>query len=110
MNRTDYSTTATHFVEAFGTTAHSAITAWRAGGERLGQFAGTRWNSAFREASPRLSAETRRNAQHARKVIGGYYSRGIALSASGAQVAVDTVVQAGTAAIARARARSGKAV
>ncbi len=109
MNRTDFSATAIQFVEAFGTTAHSAIGAWRAGGERLGQFADARWDSAFREASPKLSAETRRNAQHARKVIGGYYSRGIALSASGAQVAVDTVVQAGTAAIARAQARNGKA-
>ncbi|HSV48665.1 MAG TPA: hypothetical protein VLJ58_22950 [Ramlibacter sp.] len=113
MNSTDFASAATHFVEAFGSTAHSAIDAWRAGGERLGDFAGARWNHAFREASPKLSPETRRNATHAKKVIGGYYQRGVALSTSGAEVAVDTVVQVTTAAIARAeafrQARSGTA-
>jgi hypothetical protein len=89
-------------VEAFGTTAHSAIGAWRAGGDRLGAFAADRWDNAFRQASPRLSAETRRNAAHARKVFSRYYRQGLDISSSGAVAVVDTLVQGAGSAIERA--------
>jgi hypothetical protein len=102
MNTTRFSNAAANVIEAFGTTAHSAIDAYRAGGERLGEFAGQRWNSAFRKASPELTAETRRNAARARKVVGSYYSRGLQVSASGAEVAVDTAVQVAGSAVERA--------
>lgn len=104
MNTQHFSKTAVNAIEAFGTTAHSAIEAYREGGERLGQLAGQRWNQAFKKASPQLSAETRKNAAHARKVFAGYYTRGVQLSASGAEVAVDTVVQAAATAVERAAA------
>jgi hypothetical protein len=104
MNTQPFSKTAATAIETFGTTAHTAIDAYREGSERLGQFAGQRWNHAFRKASPQLSAETRKNATHARKVFAGYYSRGVQLSASGAEVAVDTVVQAAATAVERAAA------
>lgn len=104
MNTQQFSRTAAQAIETFGTTAHSAIEAYREGGERLGRFAGRRWNEAFRKASPQLSAETRRNAAHARKVFAGYYTRGVQLSASGAEVAVDTFVQAAATAVERAAA------
>lgn len=104
MNTTQITANATHLIEAFGTTAHSAIDAWRAGGERLGEFTAQRWDRAFKQASPQLSAETRRNANNARKVFGRYYARGLALGTSGAEVAVDTLVQAAAAAVERAAA------
>ena len=104
MNSTTFTTSANHVVEAFGTTAHSAIEAYRAGGERLGEFAADRWDRAFKEASPRLSAETRRNASNARKVFSRYYRNGLQLSSSGAVVVVDTLVQAAGNAIERAGA------
>lgn len=81
-------------IDALGTGAHTAIAAYRAGGERLGYLASQRWNASFRQASPKLSAETRRNATHARKVFGGYYARGLQLSADGAEAVVDTLTQA----------------
>ena len=102
MNTTQFSNAAANVIEAFGTTAHSAIDAYRAGGERLGQFAGQRWNTAFRKAGPQLTAETRKNAAHAKKVVGAYYSRGLRVSASGAEVAVDTAVQLAAGAVERA--------
>lgn len=104
MNNQDFTTTATHLIDAFGTAAHSAIGAWRAGGERLGEFSAQRWDRAFQQARPNLSAETRRNAANARKVFGRYYTRGLQLSTSGADVAVDTVVQAAAATLERAAA------
>ena len=58
----------------------------------------------MRQASPQLSEETRKNATHARKVIGGYYTRGINLTAGGAQTAVDTLVQFAGSALQRAKA------
>lgn len=104
MNKTDIASTASQFVEAFGSTAHTAIGAYRSGGDRLGEFAARRWDRAFRQASPRLSAETRRNAANARKVFSRYYRQGLALSSSGAGVVVDTLVQAAGTAIERADA------
>jgi ABC-type hemin transport system substrate-binding protein len=91
-------------IEAFGTTAHSAIGAWRAGGERLGQVAAQRWDQAFEQAKPRLSAETRRNATRTRKVVARYWRQGLDLSTTGAGTAVDTLVQAAGTALERAEA------
>jgi hypothetical protein len=91
-------------IDGFGSTAHVAIDAWRDGGERLGQAAKSRWDAALKQSAPKLSPETRRNAAHAQKVLGGYYSRGVRLSAGGAEVAVDTLVQAARVAVDRAAA------
>jgi hypothetical protein len=104
MNAPHFSKTATQFVEAFGTTAHSAIDACREGGERLGDLAADRWDRSFKEASPRLKPETRRNALHAREVFARYYQRGLEASTSGAATVVDTLVQAAGGAIERAAA------
>ncbi|TFZ00354.1 hypothetical protein [Ramlibacter humi] len=113
MTTAAFRDTATQFIEAIGTTAHGAIDAYRAGGERLGEFASARWDGAFEQARPQLSAETRRNAANARKVFSRYYRQGLQLSASGAEVAVDTLVQAAGAALERAeafrQARTGRA-
>ena len=104
MNTQHFSSTATNAIEAFGTTAHSAIDAYREGGERLAQLAGAQWKRAFREASPKLSPETRKNAAHAQKVFGGYYARGLQLSAGGAATAVDATVKVAATAVERAAA------
>jgi hypothetical protein len=85
----------------FGTAAHKAIDLYREGGERLGTVAGERWDTAFQEARKELDADTRKNAKHARDVFAKYYGRGLALSADGAGVAVDTVVGAWIAGIER---------
>lgn len=104
MNTHQFSAAATNAIEAFGTTAHSAIDAYREGGERLAQLAGQQWKRALREASPKLTPETRKNAAHAQKVFGGYYNRGLKLSAGGAATAVDTAVKAAATAVERAAA------
>lgn len=95
-------TTAAQLVEAFDATAQTAIDAYRAGGDRLGSFAATQWDSALRKASPQLSAETRRNAANARKVFARYWRQGLSVSATGAEAAVGTIVQAAGLAIERA--------
>lgn len=103
MNK-DFSSVATQLIDGFDTTAHHMIDLYRDGGERIGAVARQRWDTAFKESSPQLSAETRRNASHARQVFGGYYTRGIQMAASSAEVAVDTVVQAARTAVQRAAA------
>ena len=110
MNDTRITTTAARFVEAFGIHAHGAIDSCVAGGERLGDIAAGRWDIAFEQARPRLSAETRRNAANARKVFGRYYRRGLQRSGEGAGRAVDALVQVAGSAIERAQAlRSARA-
>ena len=101
MDKQALGSTARQWIDGFDSGAHRAIGAWREGGERLGGFARARWDTAFAQAKPQLSAETRRNASHARDVFAGLYTRGIVLSASGAEAAVDTLVVAAKAAVHR---------
>lgn len=104
MTTEQITTVARQWIDGFDHTAHVVIGAWRDGGERLGQAARERWDTAFAESSPQLSAETRRNAANARKVFARYYNQGVALSTSGAEVAVDTMAQAARTAVDRAAA------
>ena len=99
MQHDIFRTTAQQWIALFDTGAHRAIAGWREGGEQLGQLARGRWDSAFVESSPQMSEETRRNASHFREVMASYYTRGISLSADGAERAVSTLVGAAQAAM-----------
>lgn len=104
MDKQEFTSAATTAFARFGTAAHKAIELYREGGERLATFANERWDAAFEQSRPELSAETRRNAKHARDVFARYYERGLAFSADGAGIAVDTFVGASIAGIERAAA------
>ena len=104
MNDNRITAAAAQFVEAFASTAHDALTPCVAAGERLAGFAAERWDHAFEQASPRLSAETRRNAANARQVFARCYRQGLERSGEGAARAVDAMVKAAGSAIERAEA------
>jgi hypothetical protein len=104
MNPTQISATATDLVGKFGNAAHTAIALYREGGERLADKLDQRWKAALKESSPQLSAETRKNANHAHQVFSGYFTKGLAVSADGAEVVIDTLVGATVAAIERTAA------
>jgi hypothetical protein len=91
--------TAQHWIAGFDQGAHRAIAGWRTGADRLGAATRRRWDKAFAESSPQLSEETRRNASHFRDVFSGWYGRGVDLSATGAERAVTTLVDAAQAAV-----------
>lgn len=95
MNTQELTKVATGLITAFGSGAHRLIDAWRDGGLRLNELATERWNAAMAESAPQLSAETQRNAEHAREVLAAYWQRGIAVSADGATVVVDSLVDMG---------------
>lgn len=103
MSKT-FSANATDLVANFGNAAHHAIGIYREGGERLAGALEQRWNAALKETAPKLTPETRKNAARAQQAFSGYYARGLALSADGAEVVVDTVVGVAIAAIERAAA------
>jgi hypothetical protein len=104
MDKQALGSTARQWITGFDGNARRAIDAWREGGDRLGGIARERWDSAFAQAQPQLSADTRRDAAHARDVFAGLYAKGIVLSASGAQAAVQALVEAARAAVDRAAA------
>ncbi len=104
MNATQFSKTATGVIATAGSTAHKAIDAYRTGGERLNDALAQRWNKALKQTAPKLTPETRKNAAHAQKVFSGYYAKGIALTADGAAVVVDTLVGAALATTQKATA------
>lgn len=95
---------ATELLANFGNAAHHAIGVYREGGERLAGALEQRWKKALKESSPKLKPETRKNAARAQQVFSGYYAKGLALSADGAEVVVDTLVGAAVAAVERAAA------
>jgi hypothetical protein len=103
-NTQQFTSTAQQLVASFGSSANSFIDAYRDGGERLGTAAKQRWEAALKQSSAQLDAQTRKNAAHAQQVFGGYYAKGIELSATGAKVAVDTMVRAASTALERAAA------
>lgn len=104
MNTTQFSKTATGVIATAGSTAHKAIDAYRTGGERLNDALAQRWTKALKQTAPKLTPETRKNAAHAQKVFSGYYTKGIALTADGAAVVVDTLVGAALATTQKATA------
>lgn len=104
MDTRTFSASATSLLTNFGSAAHQAIGAYRDGGERLGDSLEQRWKAALKEKSPQLSPETRRNAARAQRAFSTYYDKGLAVSADGAVVVVDTLVGAAMAAVERAAA------
>lgn len=102
MTKQRFTKAATKALGRFGDTAHRVIELYREGGERIGVVANERWDTAFEQARPQLSAQTRRNARNFKEVCGRYWSRGVTLSADGASIAVDTMVAAAIAGIGRA--------
>jgi len=99
-----FSANATDLIANFGNAAHHAIGLYREGGERLADTLEQRWKTALKETAPKLTPETRKNAARAQQAFSGYYARGLALSADGAEVVIDTLVGAAVAAIERAAA------
>src|SRR5215208_8498707 len=104
MDTSTFSTAATNALANFGNSAHHLIGVYREGGERLATTLEQRWKAALKEASPQLTAETRRNAARAQQAFGAYYAKGLAMSADGAEVVVDTLVGVAAAGVERAAA------
>jgi hypothetical protein len=88
-------------IAGFGNGAHRVIGLYRDGGERLADAMEQRWKAALKQSSPKLTPETRKNAAHAQQVFSGYYATGLAMSADGAEVVVDTLIGAAIAAVER---------
>lgn len=102
MTKQQFTEATTTALGRFGSAAHKAIEIWRDGGERVATIAGERWDTAFEQSRSQLDAQTRRNAQNFRKVVSRWWSRGLALSADGATIAIDTFVGAAITGVERA--------
>ena len=104
MNTNRFAPAAEQWISLFDTGAQRAIHAVREGGEQLGGLARERWDTAFEASRPKLSKETQRNADRARKAFAGCYAKGLELSTAGAETAVETLVGGARTALARAEA------
>jgi hypothetical protein len=112
MKTSTFSTTATGYLTAFGSSAHKAINAYRQGGEQLADTLEQQWKAALKRNAAQLTPETRKNAARAQQAASALYAKGLALSSDGARVVVDTLVGAGIAGVQRTsamhRPRSGR--
>lgn len=93
MQATNLSSITNDLIASYGNTAKNVIHAYRAGGDRMVDFLEQRWDSAFKESSPQLTAEVRQNALNAQKVLGSYYAKGVAMTTESAESAVDKFVK-----------------
>ena len=107
MNTERFAPAAEQWIHLFDAGAQRAIHAWRTGGEQLGGLARERWDSAFEASRPQLSKETQRNADRARQAFAGCYVKGLELSATGAETAVEALVGGARTALKRAEAWRG---
>jgi len=106
MTKHQFTEATTHALGRFGSAAHRAIETWRESGERIATLAGERWDIAFEQAKPQLDAQSRKNAQNFRKAVARWWTRGVAFSADGATIAVDTFVGAAITGVERATAHT----
>jgi hypothetical protein len=104
MDTNTFSAAATNAIASVGDMAHDLIGAYRKRGELFAMSLERRWKAAFKEAAPQLTAETRKNAARAQRAFSTSYAKGLAVSADGAEVVVDTLVGAALAAVQRAAA------
>lgn len=93
MQATNLSIITNDLIASYGNTAKNVIQAYRAGGDRMVDFLEQRWDSAFQESSPQLTAEVRKNALNAQKVLGSYYAKGVAMTTEGAESVVDKFIK-----------------
>jgi hypothetical protein len=106
MSANKLSAVTTDVIESSGKTAKNIIKACRVGSARVTSELEQRWDRAFEQALPQLSAETAKNAANAQRVIGNYYSKGLAVAAGGADAAVNQFVKAAEAGVERAAANA----
>jgi hypothetical protein len=106
MSANKLSAVTTDMIESSGKAAKNIIKAYRVGSARVTTELEQRWDRAFEQALPQLSAETAKNAANAQRVIGSYYSKGLAVATGSADAAVSQFVKAAEAGVERAAANA----
>lgn len=106
MSAKNLSTVASELIASYGNTAKNVIDAYRAGGERLVSLLEQRWNRALKASRTQLTAETVKNASAAQLAFSAYYSKGLMLSADGAEQVVSQLVKVAEAGVERAAANT----
>ena len=93
MTAKNLSTVVTDLIESYGNTSKNVINAYRTGGERIVGFVEQRWDRALEASSPKLSADVVENAAAAQKLVGSYYTQGLALTTNSADTLVNELVK-----------------
>lgn len=106
MSAKNLSTVASDLIESYGNTAKNFIDAYRAGGERVVSVLEQRWNRALKESRPELTSEVAKNATAAQLAFSAYYSKGLTLATSGAQLVVTQLVKLAETGVERAAANA----
>jgi predicted DsbA family dithiol-disulfide isomerase len=106
MSAKNLSTVASDLITSYGNTAKNVIDAYRAGGERVVSLLEQRWNHALKASRTQLAAETVKNASAAQLAFSVYYTKGLTLTANGAEQVVSQLVKVAEAGIERAAANT----
>ncbi len=104
MSAQQLSTIAYDVIVSSGNTAKNVINAYRAGGERVAGAIEQRWDTAFAQSRKQLSTETAKNATAAKHLVGGYYTKGLAVTTDSASGIVAQLVKVLGGGVARALA------
>lgn len=92
MGTRHLATVTSDLIACYGNTARNIVNAYRAGNERVVGFMDQRWERALVKSGQQLSAEVRGNALSAQKKLSSLFVKGVAITAGGADTAIDTVV------------------
>jgi hypothetical protein len=100
MSTQQLSTVTYDLIESYGNTAKNVIHAYRVGGERVAGLLEQRWNVAFEQSLPQLSAAA--NAAAAKQLVGGYYAKGLNVTTDSATDMVAQLVKLAGSGVERA--------
>lgn len=106
MSAKNLSTVASDLIESYGKTAQHVIAAYRAGGERVVSLLEQRWKRALKQSRTELTADVAHNASAAQLAFSAYYSKGLTLTADGAQRVVSQLVKVAEAGVERVAANA----
>lgn len=108
MSQATLSAAATDLIEIYGKTAKNMVQAYRAGNQRVAGFVDAGWNRAFEQSRDQLTAEVRKNAQHAHDTVGRYFHKGLELATGSADALVDKLVAFSVQGVSQAAANAAR--
>lgn len=108
MSAQQLSTVTYDVIVSYGNTAKHVVNAYRAGGERVAGLLEQSWDRAFAQSRAQLSAETAKNAQAAKHLVGGYYSKSLSVTSDSATDVIAQLVKLAGGGVERALAGAEK--
>ncbi len=108
MAKQNLATVTNELITSYGNTAKNVITACHVGNKRAVSYLDQSWATAVRKAGTRLTADVRGNAIAGQKKVTAYYTKGVEVTTSNANLAVTKAVELAGKGVDQVAANAGR--